>query len=1097
MPDTDGMASIVPSSRTPLSEVTHQTLMPMTKAFSNPFVRLHLVPLSAALLLIGNLSAQQSTSTTAKTEEDEAIQLSPFTVTTSDRGYLATNALSGTRLNTSLEDLASSITVVTKLQLEDTAANDINDVFLYEASTEGTGQFTAMTPNRDGGVNDDIQANPQTANRIRGLGSANVAIGNFASNRNIPLDLYNIEAIEISRGPNSNIFGLSTGSGTVNLVPAYARANRSISSVTFRVDDRGGYRGSFDFNRPLIDKKLGIRVAGVWEDKGFELEPSREEIRRGQFSLFYQPFRRTTLKASVESYRNEAQRPNALTPRQTITDWRAAGEPTWNPVTRMVTLSNGTTSGPYAVSGDNNLPLGLWAQGNNFYQRTPLFVESDGSVTYWGVNRTGNLAGTPTPRRWTTDLRLLQSGTNLRRNKTNYPLFFEPGVSDKSLYDWSSINYVAPNYVKDDATTYMVELEQFLVETPRHLLAARAGYFRQDFERYERDMIGENDTIIFVDVNERLLNGSPNPNFRRPYVGAASPLVLRTPEYEETFSGDLVYQFTPEPNARRFALFGRQRINLHAERRDQESVNYRYNDFIASDHAWITPSNRSASTTTYFQYYLGDKQGQNIDYAPTSIANLAGTYPFTWFNAQTNQWVTEQARLDEVPISNTRTRTRYIESANVTYQGSFIDDRIVATAGYRRDKQGSNTSNAWTIDPETGLYSPDSEALATFPTPDAVEKGNTYTLGIVAKATPWLRFYYNWADSFSPEAIRYDINGIRMPNPTSKGQDFGIGVTLLDGKLALRVNRYEVKELQARLSQLGTVGSRTHVLEGGRQQTPQSFLGWAIGVIRARYQQQGITATEDQIYDKAATELVKLDPAFLRQTDLTGAVGVGGDRESKGWELEAVYNPRPNWRIKFNAAQQKSVDSNIGGELEEYFERRLPVWMSAKDDQGNLWWNANSNYAMNQWLGSIRAPYLFEVANDGKSRAQIREWRWNALTNYDFTEGRLRNWSIGGAVRWEDKAAIGYLGRAPENGVILELDPDKPVFDKARTYVDFSIGYRFKLSNDRIRVRTQLNVRNAFENGRLQPVAVDPLGRPTSFRIIDPRLFILTTTLDF
>ncbi|HRP05232.1 MAG TPA: hypothetical protein PLV87_10000, partial [Opitutaceae bacterium] len=213
--------------------------------------------------------------------------------------------------------------------------------------------------------------------------------------------------------------------------------------------------------------------------------------------------------------------------------------------------------------------------------------------------------------------------------------------------------------------------------------------------------------------------------------------------------------------------------------------------------------------------------------------------------------------------------------------------------------------------------------------------------------------------------------------------------------------------------------------------------------------------------------------------------------------LEAVYNPRPNWRIKFNAAQQKSVDSNIGGELEEYFERRLPVWMSAKDDQGNLWWNANSNYAMNQWLGSIRAPYLFEVANDGKSRAQIREWRWNALTNYDFTEGRLRNWSIGGAVRWEDKAAIGYLGRAPENGVILELDPDKPVFDKARTYVDFSIGYRFKLSNDRIRVRTQLNVRNAFENGRLQPVAVDPLGRPTSFRIIDPRLFILTTTLDF
>jgi outer membrane receptor protein involved in Fe transport len=1065
--------------------------------FSLPLGR-SLSALSAVLFLdAALLHAQTSAANPESSLEDEVVVLSPFEVTSNNRGYMASNALSGTRLNTKLEDIASSLTVVTKLQLEDTAASDLNDVFLYEASTEGTGQYTAMTPNRDGGVNDDVQANPQTANRIRGLGSANIAIGNFASNPNIPIDLYNIEAIEISRGPNSNIFGLGSGAGAVNLVPAYAQARRDITSVTLRVDDRGGFRTALDVNRPLIEGKLAVRLAGVREDKGFEREPSREEIRRGQFSLFYQPFQRTTLKASVESYRNKAQRPNALTPRQTITDWQAAGEPTWDPITRMVTLANGTTSGPFPASQDGNLPAGLWAQGNNFYQRTPLFIESDGTVTYWGVNRTGNLSGTPTPRRWTTDLRLLQSGTDLRRNKNSYPLFFEPGVSDQSIYDWSSINYVAPNFVEDKATTYMVELEQFIIDTPTHLVAARAGYFRQDFERYERDMIGENDTIVYVDVNERLLDGSTNPNFRRPYVGANNPLVLRTPESEETFSGDLVYQLTPEPRGGWLDWVGRQRINLHAERRELENVNYRYGDFVASSHPWITPSNRSASTTTYFQYYLGDSEGQNIDYAPTSRSNLAGDYTFNWFNAQLNQWVAEPATLDQVPISNTRTRTRYIESANVTYQGSFLADRVVATAGYRRDEQGSNTSDAWTIDPDTGLYDHDSEALGIFPSGDTVEKGDTYTLGLVLKPRPWLRLFYNWADSFSPEAVRYDINGIQMPNPTSEGQDFGVGVSLFDSKLDLKINRYEVNEIGARLSQLGTVGSRTHVLEGGRDQSPQSFLGWAMGVVRDRYQRQGITATEDQIYDQAATEFVKLDPGFLRQTDLTGAVGVAGDRESKGWELEAVYNPTRNWRIKFNAAQQKSVDSNIGGELDDYFARRLPVWTTAKDDAGNLWWNANNNYAVNQWLGSIRAPYLFEVANDGKSRAQVREWRWNLLTNYDFTDGRLKNWSVGGAIRWEDQAAIGFLGKAPENGVILELDPTKPVFDKARYYFDFSVGYRFKITSKKFGVRTQLNVRNAFEDGRLQGVAVNPLGQTTAFRIIDPRLFILTTTFEF
>jgi len=42
----------------------------------------------------------------------------------------------------------------------------------------------------------------------------------------------------------------------------------------------------------------------------------------------------------------------------------------------------------------------------------------------------------------------------------------------------------------------------------------------------------------------------------------------------------------------------------------------------------------------------------------------------------------------------------------------------------------------------------------------------------------------------------------------------------------------------------------------------------------------------------------------------------------------------------------------------------------------------------------------------------------------------------------------------------------------------------------------QLNVRNIFERGRLQAVAVNPDGQPYAYRIIDPRQFILTTTFD-
>ena len=72
----------------------------------------------------------------------------------------------------------------------------------------------------------------------------------------------------------------------------------------------------------------------------------------------------------------------------------------------------------------------------------------------------------------------------------------------------------------------------------------------------------------------------------------------------------------------------------------------------------------------------------------------------------------------------------------------------------------------------------------------------------------------------------------------------------------------------------------------------------------------------------------------------------------------------------------------------------------------------------------------------------------------------------------------------------------KPVWEKARAYFDLSAGYRFKYLGDKIRGKVQFNIKNAFENGRLQPIAINPDGRPYAYRIIDPRQFILSTSFD-
>jgi outer membrane receptor protein involved in Fe transport len=1052
---------------------------------------------SAALILASSALGQTSgtvppppaTTAPQATTAEDVITLSPFEVTADAfEGYQASNVLSGTRLNSRLADLSMPITVVTKQQMIDTASVSLNDMFLYEANTEGTGTYTSITPNRDGGINDNVQADPYRANRIRGLSAANIAVNNFPSNPRIPIDPYNIEALEISRGPNSNIFGLGAGSGTLNLVPIRANPNSEINSITARIDSRGGYRGTLDFNRPLIEDVLGLRFSAVSDSRRFRQKPSYEDIERAQISGLYRPFKRTTIRASAEFYRNEAQRPNSITPRETITDWLAYGQPTWDPTTRRVTFADGTQTGTFNVNQDATLPLGLLAQGGSFYNRTPLFVEPDGTITYWGVNRTGSQ---PTPLNRNQNLRMLQSGTLLDRQRSSlYPLFFDAGVTDKSVYDYERINMLAPNYVRDKARTYMVELEQFFIDTPNQLLAGRAGFFRQEFERYDRSMISGNDSVIFVDVNQKLLDGTPNPNFRRPYIAGAFPTTLRVPEDDEVQTLDLAYQFTPGRDRGQTNWIGVQRFNLHGERRLTASTNYRFRDFIVSDHAWINPLDRTASNQSLFQYYLGGPVGTDSIQAPTSVSDLSGTYPFTWFRSP--NWITEQATLAEEAITGTTTTKRKIHSGNLTYQGFFWDDRFIPTVGVRRDRQSGRNSDAVEIDPATGFITYD--PLDDYSQDWVRQAGNTRTYGAVVRPISWLNLFYNKANSFDPAGIQYNIYEELLPNPTSRGEDYGVSVSMLQNRLFFRVTRYKTEELNSRRGQIGTIGSRVHRLEGARQPYAESFLPWAENVARTRFQNQGITPTPDQVFN-AAAEIMGVSPEFLRSTAASGAVGEPVDITSSGYEFELTFNPTRNWRFKLTAAQQQAIDSNIGDTISNYLADRLPIWTTAADDQGNRWWDANNGAARLRYLSDIRAPYLFEVANSGNKRAQVREWSWTGLTNYDFTEGALRNWNIGGAVRWIDKAAIGYYGRAPENGVILELDPQRPIYDKARYSFDMNVGYRFRVGE--MRGRVQLNVRDIFEDGRLQPVGANPDGTPYAFRIVDPRLFILSTTFDF
>jgi hypothetical protein len=630
--------------------------------------------------------------------------------------------------------------------------------------------------------------------------------------------------------------------------------------------------------------------------------------------------------------------------------------------------------------------------------------------------------------------------------------------------------------------------------------------------------------VLYVDVNEKLLDGRANPYFRRPYIAASEPTLFNRPSVNDIQSGDLAYQWTPSGLPRLLSWVGTQKFAGHAEVRRLDTATYRYRDAVLSDHRWINLQNRTGVTAAraYYKYYVGDAQGSNIDYAPADVYGLAGTYNLTWFNAATNQWVNEPATIGEAGVTPSNRTRREIRTQSATTQNFFFGDRLVTTFGLREDKNRSRDSNGAGIDATTGLvdyaplriWGPWLEKAGRTKTAGAVvrpfrdiafverpAKDGAGVTRFLAQAARSVSAHYNQSDSFQPAITQYNLLGEALPNPTGRGKDYGVSVSLLDNRLFLRINRYETFQENARNGDAGVVATRAIRMDTGRSGNGNDSFNletWATLLANARFTAQGIVPTAAQT-SSAVAKLMGLPEGFL-DTLVGKSITETSDIEARGLELELNYNPSRNWRFKLTGAQQKSIDTNISPRVQEYLDRRLPIWTTLKDDAGGDWWTSrigSGGVPRDFYIGNVSAPLKLAIANQGKPRSQVREWRFNSLVNYTFTEGRLKDLSLGGALRWEDQAAIGFRGAAPDaDGVVRTLDRNRPVFDQARTYVDLSAGYALRLFAGKVRTRLQLNVRNAFEDGRLQPVAVNPDGAPFAYRIIDPRQFILTATFD-
>jgi hypothetical protein len=1175
---------------------------------------------------------------------EEPVKLTPFQVSTSrDSGYFAENTLAGSRLNTNLADLAASITVVTKQQMDDTASLDINDVFKYEASTEGSNTYTPSIVDRGTakdsvagysfGNNGDSTTNAQS-NRVRGLAAPDAAINNYPSNNRIPFDSYNTQSVEITRGPNSLLFGLGTPAGIVNQSTAQAGLTRDTNQVSARTDQYGSFRTSLAINRVLIPDKLAVYGAFLFNDQQFQRKPAGDLTRRQYGAITYKPFSKTILRGFAENYQNDANRPNSLTPRDFVTPWLASGRPAYDPTTRMITvLDTGRTYGPYVANVNSpgynaavNTVLGTGAPST---VNTPLFVpgiqfedtsrplrliDNGASVGFFQRNpvlyapaQTNPATATPTPaslgwvqndprflmfdRQWSSSLNQPIPTTSINGRTYTYGSYQIPGVTNKSIYDWTKYNHLQTNFARLKAANYNLEIEQEILPD----LFFSAGWFRQDIDSFENYTMNQlTGATIQVDTNLKRIDGTANPYFGIPFVseGVGGGLdTFYSPQTDDNYRAMLAYNLDFRRQGKWASWLGRHRLlGLWSEQDVKKAIERWRNNFVDGDadaklryvsNLSIPGTQLALNSALMRKYYLGSPGGPQA-----SATHSAGFYGNQGWNGPVtsniqvynynsgqfqNDSVTEQALFSSAGSFRTQ---REVKSVTLAAQSYLWDDRIITTLGWRHDDYRARITTPGALTDVNGKVTevalPNSElfsngvsglinynrVMSRWARWDALD-GNTTTLGgafrplkgwgwvqragggsdsLISEALQNLTLYYNKSDNFNPPAT-YQTDYFFKPlaKPTGNGRDIGVGFSVLKNKLVVRVNWYENESQNERTGAAGTLLTRLAYSD------TTTGLAWASAVQRIRngiaggrtldqiiavnnWNSDAVNPVNDPANQQKIYDLIKLPLNYYSGL----SSGATQDSKAKGVELQVTFNPTSNWTMKFTGSKQQSSYTNIAPQYDAWLAERLPKWTtnaapeipdfidpntSRRWSLKNFWTgygytgvaqieNTDGNTSAQAYFNNVvQSQVALAKALEGANSPMERKYHGAFVTNYTFREGRFKGFSVGGAERYESKAAIGFYGKVgdPINSptVINLNDVTRPIYDDGNYYTDLWIGYYRKIYRDKIGWKIQLNCNNATEGGRLMPTQVNFDGTPWAYRIIDSRQFILTSTFTF
>jgi outer membrane receptor for ferric coprogen and ferric-rhodotorulic acid len=815
--------------------------------------------------------------------------------------------------------------------------------------------------------------------QLRGFTGASLGRNYFAWS--LSSDSYNIERLDFARGPNSILFGIGGPGGILNTSTKRALIGTATNELRLRVGSWQDYRGTVDLGRTLVPGIIAARVNLVYQNRDGWREFDHLERKGAALAMTYRPFKHTEIRFDGE-YGDVNQVVAQPWPAQErLQPWLAAGKP----------LS--TTFGAAATGTANNTarqfiydPLG-----------------GLGPISWFG----GRLTNT---------------------GPTSPAL----GNNTVAITDWSLVPKTAtisgPGFTGD----YYYYNYGLFVEQRVGPIALEAAFNRQSEQREQYRPQVFNDVALRGDPNAQLPNGRPNPSAGKYYTDGQLQVDYRDQvrtdwRFTGSYSLDLRQQSRWLGQHMLAGLLSRRENNGHNDGLNEVNLTPAGDANYPRD---LTNANNQIRRRTYLDFSSSNPELRGMQ-DPRK-------YPINNVNGVTSGLVRTRDA-----TTNDLTRT---DSLMAAFQSRFWADRLVLTGGVRRDKQAVWGSTA-DLNGNGDINDDRDPVTRLFPMRRRVananrSEGDTRTYGVVFHVTKELGVFYNNANNFVPQSDRDIFNNL-LGNREGRGEDMGVRLSLLNGRISGSVSYYKTAEVNRSV---------------GRD---NAFINAINGIWQAMNR-------VDKFTDAASRD--------------------SQDTDGKGWEYDFTANPLPNWRVAVNFSQTKQITTAIQPRNGAYVEQNRAEWTRNSALAVPTGFGLPTNATVATAISTIDALYGGFRQSEGQTRRQLRRDTGNFFTSYTVrSENRWLNGVVlGGGVQYRGDAVVGY--DTTRNNA--------PLYDGAYTLVNAMCGYNYRPARGKWRMRLQLNVDNLLDNQDLQVIDADQV-RAYRYMFQTPRRWSVTTTVTF